>query len=289
MLIQGKVESLLSVSCKLGEGAFWDAANNCFRFVDIKSHKIFRYDLANQKLNEFTAPEQCGFVFPTRDNKLIVGLKSGLYSFDEASGKFNAILETEPEYPNNRLNDATIGPDGALWFGTMDDGESAKSGAFYRFDGKLSKIDDNISITNGPCFSPCGKFLYTVDTLGKLIFVWDMKDGAPQNKRLFADLNDQKGFADGPVCDSQGNVWIGLFFGWGVRVYAPSGELLGFVELPVSNITKIAFGGDDLKTVYVTTAKIGLNDEELAQQPMAGNIFTFRAKIAGFALPRLKL
>ncbi len=289
MLIQGKVESLVSTSCKLGEGAFWDAQNNCFRFVDIKSHKIFRFDLANFGLHEFDAPEQCGFVFPIADNKLIVGLKSGLYSFSEENGEFAEILKTEPEYPNNRLNDATIGPDGALWFGTMDDGETQKSGAFYRYDGNLTKIDDNISITNGPCFSPCGNLLYTVDTLGKLIFVWDMEDGKPTNKRLFADLNDQKGFADGPVCDSEGNVWIGLFFGWGVRVYSPSGELLGFVEMPVSNITKIAFGGDDLKTVFVTTAKIGLNDDELARQPLAGNIFTFRANMAGFKMPKLEI
>ena len=289
MLINGEIESLLSTSCILGEGAYWDATNNCFRFVDIKSQRIYRYNLTDYKLSQFDAPEQCSFVFPSVGNKLIVGLKSGLYSFDEANGEFEEVLKTEPEYPNNRLNDATIGPDGAIWFGTMDDGESEKSGAFYRFDGTMTKIDDNIAITNGPCFSPCGKFLYTVDTLGKLIFAWDMLDGVPTNKRLFADLNDQKGFADGPVCDSKGNIWIGLFFGWGVRVYSPNGQLLGFIELPVSNITKIAFGGEDLKNVFVTTAKIGLSEDQLKDQPLAGNIFTFRSKIAGFEMPSINL
>lgn len=289
MLIDGEVKSILPVSCKLGEGAFWDSANNCFRFVDIKSHKIFRYDLADEKLHEWSVPEQVGFVFPIKNGKFIAGLKSGLYEFDEQSGEFSEIIRTELEYPNNRLNDGTIGPDGALWFGTMDDGETQKSGAFYRFDGKLSQIDKDISITNGPCFSPCGKTLYTVDTLGKLIFAWDMMDGSPCNKRLFADLNDQKGFADGPVCDSQGNVWIGLFFGWGVRIYAPNGNLLGIINLPVSNITKIAFGGEDLQTVFVTTAKVGLSDDQLAEQPLAGNIFSFRAKIAGYKMPNLLL
>ena len=165
-------------------------------------------------------------------------------------------------------------------------------------------MDDDYVITNGPAVSPDGKTLYHNDTLKKVIYAFDLSDdGHLSNKRVFARLDADtsadvsspvcyagelehrkahgEGYMDGPVVDSAGNIWNSLFFGWGVNCYAPDGRLLRKVSLPVSNVTKIAFGGHDLKTVYVTTAAKGLSAEELKQQPLAGGLFRFEVDISG--------
>ncbi|MEI9904811.1 MAG: SMP-30/gluconolactonase/LRE family protein [Asticcacaulis sp.] len=146
----------------------------------------------------------------------------------------------------------------------MDDNEELPTGKLYRYDERgLKVMDDDYVITNGPAVSPDGKILYHNDTLKKVIYAFDLDAGGHlSNKRVFAQLDAAgtqgehgEGYMDGPVVDSAGNVWNALFFGWCINCYAPDGRLLRKVRLPVSNVTKIAFGGHDLKTVYVATRR----------------------------------
>jgi sugar lactone lactonase YvrE len=282
LIVDDIPSNTLNIQAVLGEGALWDDKKKLFRFVDIKSNTIYSYDPLNHEILKFKAPEQIGFIIPVDDGGFIAGLKSGLHYFDQTSNVFTPIINPEPQYENNRLNDACVDKKGRLFFGTMDDGEKEPSGAIYMFDGKLSKIDSDITITNGPCISPCGNYLYYADTLAKIIYksVAD-KDGTFSSGERFIDLRDQDGFVDGPVCDSSGNLWICLFFGWAIRVYSPDGVLIETIKMPVSNITKASFGGDDLQHLYITTAKIGLSESQASEQPLAGNVFTIRTKIKG--------
>jgi sugar lactone lactonase YvrE len=274
--------------CELGEGPVW--VDRALWFVDIKKQKIHRTNEAGADRRSWDAPEQVGFVLPAEDGSFVAGLQSGLHRFEPDSGAFTLITEMEPERPNNRLNDGVVGPSGRLWFGTMDNGEKEKTGAFYRFQrGALVRTGlEGIAITNGPCLSPDGRILYFVDTLGGTIEAADVaEDGSLSDARPFVRIDPKEGYPDGPTIDSEGCVWIGLYAGWEARRYSPKGELIGSVRFPVANITKIAFGGDDLCTVYATTARQMLRPDQLERQPQAGDLFEFRVDVPGISGPRI--
>lgn len=276
-----------SVGAMLGEGPVWDAGRGWLWFVDIKGHKLHRFDPATGELREWAAPEEPGWVIPLTDGALMVGAREGLHRFDADGGAFELLHAVEPDMPGNRLNDAAVHPDGSVWFGTMDNAEEAATGGYYRLSGgKCAALEaDAMVITNGPAFSPDGATAYLVDTLERAILAAPVgPDGLPGEARLFARLPKEMGHPDGPVVDSEGTVWVGLFGGWGVARFAPDGTLLGKVEFPVANVTKIAFGGADLRTVYATTARKGLTDAELADQPQAGDLFVLEVDVPGLPL-----
>ena len=166
------------LAAELGEGPVWVERDRALWFVDIKKHQINRYDPASASKRSWQAPEQVGFILPAERGGFVAGLQSGLYHFDERSGEFALIVEVEPDKPDNRLNDGVVDPSGRLWFGTMDNKEREKSGAFYCFaNGQLKPTGiDGIAITNGPAVSPDGRILYFVDTLKGTIEAADIGD-----------------------------------------------------------------------------------------------------------------
>ena len=279
------------IAAELGEGPVWVDRDSALWFVDIKKRQVHRYEPTSCDRRSWEAPEQVGFLLPAERGGFVAGLQSGLYHFDETSGAFDLIVEVEPDLPSNRLNDAVVDPAGRLWFGTMDDGERAKTGAFYCFtDGQLTRTAiDDIAITNGPAMSPDGRLLYLVDTLKGTIDVADIRDDATLGEpRPFVRIDPQDGYPDGPTIDSEGCVWISLYAGWEARRYSPAGELIGRVRFPVANITKIAFGGGDLRTAFATTARQLLSADEIARQPQIGDLFEFHAEVPGVSCPLVR-
>ncbi|MCI4589907.1 SMP-30/gluconolactonase/LRE family protein [Sphingobium sp. BYY-5] len=277
-------QSILSVGATLGEGPVWVARDAALWFVDIKGHRVHRYDPALEVGRSWAAPEQVGWIAPTDDGLFAVGLQSGVHRFDPEQGSFALLHAPEAHLPGNRQNDASVAPDGALWFGTMDDGEKADSGYFYRLHrGVCAETGlPPVSITNGPAFSPDGRILYHTDTLGKRIWRTELtEEGAVGNTRLFTKIEDGAGYPDGPTVDAEGCLWTGLFGGWAVRRYDPAGKLMREIRFPVANITKIAFGGEGLSTAYATTARKGLNMTALTEQPLAGDLFAFDPGVTG--------
>ena len=280
--------SVWDVGAQLGEGPVW--VEGALWFTDIKSRKIHRYDPATGARRSWDSPEQVGFVLPALGGGFVAGLMSGLHRFDPASGGFTLIAEIEPELPNNRLNDGVVDPAGRLWFGTMDNGETQTSGAFYRFErGAVVRTGlEGIAITNGPALSPDGRILYFVDTRAGTIDAADVReDGSLGPSRPFARIDPADGHPDGPTVDSEGCVWIALYAGWEAWRFSPAGERLARVRFPVANITKLAFGGDDLRTAYATTARQLLTPEALAGQPQAGDLFEFRVEVPGLPCPAI--
>ena len=280
------------VAAELGEGPVWVERDRALWFVDIKTRRVHRYHPADGSKRSWDSPEQIGFVLPADGGGFVVGLQSGLYRFDEGSGGFELIVEVEPETPTNRLNDGAVDPAGRLWFGTMDNGERARTGAFYCFgEGRLTRTGlDGIAITNGPALSPDGRLLYFVDTLGGTIGRVDVHDdGSLGTPRPFARIDPKAGHPDGPTIDREGCVWISLYNGWEAWRYSPAGEIVERVRFPVANITKIAFGGDDLRTAYATTARQLLTPEQIAGQPQIGGLFEFRVDVPGVPCPLVRL
>lgn len=282
----GAVRSVLPVQAILGEGPVWVAREQALWFVDIKGRKVHRFHPESGDHKSYDAPAQVGWILPADDGAFLAGLQTGLARFDPIDGRFDLIATPEAGTPGNRLNDATVDPSGRVWFGSMDDAEEAETGRVYCFD--RCRIRDTglpaVCITNGPAISPDGRTLYHTDTLGRVIYRVaigaDDSVGAPE---IFATIDEADGWPDGSVCDSEGYVWIGLWGGWRARRYAPGGRIAAEVRLPAANITKIAFGGTDLCTVYATSARKGLDAAALEGQPLAGNIFAFDVEVPGMA------
>lgn len=280
------VECRWDLHAALGEGPVWVARDAALWFVDIKRRQLHRYDPVSGERRTVAAPGQCGFVVPSGDGRFIAGLQGGLYRFDPATEAFDLLVAVEPDLPGNRLNDAVVDPHGYLWFGSMDDAEAIPSGSFYRLDddGQVRPRGLGCAITNGPAFSPDGRTGYFVDTLARTVWAYDVDaHGHLDGRRLFAALDDGPGYPDGPAVDEDGHVWIGLYGGWGARRYSPGGTLVETIELPVANVTKLAFGGADGRTLFATSAAQRLDERELAGQPLAGALFAWPAPVRGLA------
>ncbi len=275
------VECVWPLDAMLGEGPLW--WKGAVWFTDIKQNRIHRFTPATTAHQSWDTPAPVGFLAPLENGHFIAGAKTGLFDFDPRTGIFTLMRDVEPGLPGNRLNDGAVDPRGRLWFGSMDDGETEATGKLYRLDRSgLAAVDSGYVITNGPAFSPDGDILYHTDTLQKTIYAFDTgADGALLNKRVFVRIEEGAGYPDGPAIDAEGCVWTGLFGGWGVRRYSPQGVLLRSVAFPVANVTKIAFGGPHLTTVYATTARKGLDAAALAAQPLAGGLFRFETAVPG--------
>jgi sugar lactone lactonase YvrE len=277
-------EPVWALGAPLLEGPVWVQRDAALWFVDIKSHKVHRFDPATGNKRSWDAPAQIGFCLPAANGKFVVGLQTGLAIFDPADGSFAPLIDPEPALAGNRLNDGTVDPAGRLWFGTMDDGESEVTGRIYRLgaDGRSVAETAAVAISNGPAVSPDGRTLYHVDTLGGIVYAAAISaDGALGKSREFVVIPNAEGFPDGPAVDAEGCVWIGLYNGGSVQRYSPTGELLEVVAFPVGAITKIAFGGPDLRTVYATTANKHLDADGRVAQPHAGDLFAFRVSVPG--------
>jgi xylono-1,5-lactonase len=273
----------------LGEGPSWSAEHQVLRFVDIKQGRVHSFDPVSGRGATLEIGGQPGFVLPTDDGQLLVGLDDRVCLLNEHGlGQTLAVID-QPGH--NRINDGTVDPHGRLWFGTMDDNEALPTGTFWCLDrGVLHHAGGSAVVTNGPAACPAGQWLYHVDSPARTIHRSRL---GPEPRlgetEVFVQLGEADGYPDGIVTDSSGCLWVALWDGWGVRRYDPSGKLLLHVPLPCARVTKVAFGGHDLRTVFITTARIGLTADDLARQPLAGSLFSFRFAEKGIATAPIQL
>jgi len=275
-----QAEHALTIGAELGEGPAW--IDGALWFVDIKRLRIYRHRAETGATDGWDAPEMVGWVLPSHAGDLIVGLQSGPHRFDPATSRFTRIVEIDAHLPANRLNDAAIDAEGRIFFGTMDNDEAQASGSVYVLDRgavRRSSIPATV-ITNGPAITPAGDRLYHVDTLARTVTAHTIAaDGSVGVGEPFMHFTGDEGHPDGAICDAEGGVWLGFYGGWAARRFAPDGSMTDEVRLPVSNVTKVALGGADGRTAYATTARQGLDAGALADQPLAGDVFTFRVAV----------
>jgi sugar lactone lactonase YvrE len=207
-------------------------------------------------------------------------LKSGVARLDLRSGALDIVLRPEPDLLGNRLNDAAVGPDGSLYFGSMDDGETERTGSFYRWSpAGPSTFGEKAAITNGPAIDPERRLLYCADTPDGLVYRHALApDGTPGERELFVRFEEGWGHPDGMAVDSEGHVWIAHFGDSRVTRFSPAGVPELIVPVPTAQVTKPAFGGPDLTTLFVTTAAKG---RDPAIDPMAGHVYAFEVGIRG--------
>jgi sugar lactone lactonase YvrE len=274
-----------AVGASLGEGPVWIAEEGAVYWVDILGAKVFRYAPSQRRAETCPMPFAMSAIAPMDDGRLLCTGQQQIHAFDPRSGRLTCVrrLKTQGQTAI-RINDGCCHPDGAFWFGTMDLEEHAPVGDFYRLapDGACERIDVAFTITNGPAFSPAGDVGYFVDTVGRRILRAAMRDGQlAESFRLFVQIPESDGYPDGLTVDAEGGVWCSHWNGSRVTRFDADGRVSDVVRLPVSNVTKCAFGGERLDCLFITTARKGLDAAALASQPLAGGLFEVEVDYRG--------
>ncbi|GAA4027765.1 hypothetical protein GCM10022281_03110 [Sphingomonas rosea] len=279
------VTCVADVKALLGEGPHWDPEAAALTFVDIKGRRAFRWR-DGRPLEEFSTPYRVGSLIPRASGGHIAGTDRGIAAVDLELERFDLLFDPEEDRETNRFNDAKVDRVGRLFAGTMDDEERAASGAFYRVDKNLTcrRVDDGFKVTNGPAFSPDGKIMYANDSALQVTYRYDLTpDGTPINRRELARFGEGEGYPDGLTVDAEGCLWIAFWDGWCLRRLSPAGERLTELRVPVQRPTSCAFGGAALDRLFITSARIGLEEKDLASQPYAGGLFMCSPGVTGIA------
>jgi xylono-1,5-lactonase len=279
------VTCIADVKAVLGEGPSWNHASGELTFVDIKARRAFRWR-EDQPLQEFATPFRIGSLVPRGSGGFIAGTEHGIAAVDLDQGRFELLFDPEEDRPTNRFNDAKVDRSGRLFAGTMDDEEREASGAFYRIDRNLgcTRVDDGFRVTNGPAFSPDGRIAYANDSARQVTYRYDLApDGTLLNRRELARYGEGEGYPDGMTVDLEGCLWIAFWDGWCLRRLSPEGERLAEVRVPVQRPTSCTFGGLALDRLFVTSARVGLEESELSAQPSAGGLFILSPGVRGIA------
>lgn len=276
------VEIAVREHAELGEGPTWDPATGRLIWVDILGSRVHTYEPGTGRRTVMLTEQHVGAAKPRAGGGLVVNLRDGIGLYGP-SGGFR-WLRHEP-VAGRRGNDAAVGPDGALWAGTMRYDEARGGGGLTRVapDGTATEVVPGATVSNGTGWSPDGRLLYYIDTpTGRI----DVLDTAPapelvSRRRPFATVEPGAGHPDGLTVDAEGCVWVALWDGGAVRRYTPAGVLDRTVALPVARPTACAFGGPGLRDLYITTARTGLT----APHPLSGSLLVVPDAGQGLAQP----
>jgi sugar lactone lactonase YvrE len=272
----------------LGEGPVWDAAAGALWWVDIKRRLIHRLRPGSGEVDTWELELSVGSVAPTAGGELMAAVATGFARFDPDTGAQAMICSPEPDRTGNRFNDGGCDPHGCFWAGSMDDAEKGRTGAVYRLDreGRCSRMLDGFFIPNTLVWSPDSGTMYVADSVERTIFSYAYRpEGCSIGPRQPWVTIAGPGYPDGSAVDSAGCLWNAQIDGARLVRYTPDGGIDKVVELPVKRPTSCEFGGPDLDVLYVTSARVGLSEAELADQPLAGSLFAIDVGIDGAPVP----
>lgn len=276
---------LVDCQCALGEGPFWHPGRQRIFWFDINNKRLFSATAEGAVDRKWDFDEMAAAAAIIDDDTLAIAAETGLKRLDLASGAVDHLVDIEQDIPGNRTNDSRVHPSGAFWIGTMPKDEGAPEGAVHHYrGGTLQRIIASAAIPNATCFSPDGTIAYWSDTPTGAIMTCslDPATGLPTSEwRLFADTSDLPGHPDGAVVDSEGYLWNARWGGSCVIRFAPDGSVDRTIDVPVSQVTCPAFGGKDLKRLFITTANKTLPPEQLATEKVAGGLFYIDLDVAG--------
>ena len=280
----------LDAGCSLGEGpVWWDGA---LWFVDIEGRALHRYepgggrdDTRGGEHTVHKGPERSGGAVPAAEHGLVIAQGSAGASFRPGKGEPKMMADVEEPERSTRRNDGKCDPTGRLYAGTMHMPTKDGAGALYRFDDGLKPglVVDDVTISNGLAWHEASGTMYFIDTgtVGVDVFDWCPETGEMLDRRTVARI--ENGYPDGMCIDRDGHLWVALWDGSRVACIDPeNGEEIASVRLPCPNVTSCCFGGDTLDQLWITTARIGMDDEALANHPEAGGLFVANTGAVGF-------
>jgi L-arabinonolactonase len=280
-----RAQLLIDSQCLLGEAATWCAASGRFWWTDIEGRTLWRHDPHDGSNESFAMPERLACFAPCVDTRfLLLGLASRLAFYELATGRIDTITEVEADLPT-RLNDGRCDREGRFVFGTKHDVDEAEPiGGFYRLNQDLSlerlPLGD-CAISNSIGFTPDGKTMFYCDSPTRQIRVCDYPSFA--RDRVFVELTDMTGVPDGSIVDAEGGLWNAQWGGARVVRYARDGRETARIDVPTAQPSCTAFGGADFGSLFVTSARVGLDDDALRRDAHAGGVFVAAPGVRGVA------
>ena len=273
----------------LGEGPVWSPEEQALWWVDIRGCAVHRFDWATEQTDSWQLPEPVGSLALRAQGGLLVALRGGLSFFDPFSGRLEQVAAPHAGRADLRFNDGKCDRQGRFWVGSMHDSVRAPHGSLYRLDADLTctAMLDDIDIPNSLCWSPDGTTMYFADSPLHTMsaYPFDPPTGTLGERRIFTRVAPPA-VPDGATVDAEGFVWCAHWGGARIVRTAPDGREDRVVALPVAHPTSCAFGGPDLRTLFVTSAHEPLDAAARTAQPLAGAVLALDVGVAGIAEPR---
>lgn len=290
-----KAELVLDARAELAECPLWSVAEQCLYWIDIAGRRLHRYDPATSLDRLWWMPCEPGCIALADGGGLVAALRDGFYRFYPEQSRLHKLAGAPYDTTNMRFNDGRCDASGRFWAGAMYQQRTSEQAAMFCLERGAVRLgwgpQDGlgVKVSNGLAFAADGDALFQSDTPNHVIyrFAFDAATGQVGERSVFARLpvkGEQAvygGRPDGAAIDAEGCYWSAQYEGGRVLRFSPQGEIIGIVHVPVTRPTMVAFGGADLRTLYVTSAREGAADEELARQPQAGGIFAVRLDVAG--------
>jgi sugar lactone lactonase YvrE len=281
----GRIECVFDAGDELGEGATWDIASQRLISVDIMRGRVHVFDPRTGRAETIGVGQPVGAAVPRARGGLMLAVRDGFAALDLTTKALTFIAHVDLDRPDLRMNDGACDAAGRFWAGTMALDERPGAGALYRLDpdGSTHKMVTGVGISNGIDWSPDARTMYYVDSLAQRLdcFDFDLRSGAIANRRTLAAIDPAEGSPDGLTVDADGAIWLALWGGSSLRRYLPDGRLDVVLPVPVTYPTTCAFGGDDLRDLFITSATIRMSVDERRQQPLSGSILRYRPGVAG--------
>ena len=298
-----QAELVLDARAQLGECPLWSAAEQCLYWIDIAGRRVHRYDPATNLDRVWWVPCEPGCIALAEKGGLVAALRDGFYRFYPQEGLLDKLADAPYDSRDMRFNDGRCDSAGRFWAGAMYEPRTAELAAMFCLERGATRLgwgpqrspeqNFGVKVSNGLAFAEDGKSLFQSDTPNHVIyrFEFDATSGQVGKRQVFARLPVKGeeavygGRPDGAALDAEGCYWSAQYEGGRVLRFSPQGEIIGIVRVPVTRPTMVAFGGADLRTLYITSAREGAGDDELARQPQAGGLFAVRPDVAGRAEP----
>ena len=270
----------------LGEGPLWDTRVDTLYWVDIMGAAVFARAGGSPEPTRIDVGAQVGCLGLTGDPRVLVaGMRTGRHLLETSTGSLTFLADPEADRPACRFNVGSVDPAGGFWTGSLEDGETRPVGRLYRLgaDGTYTVADEGFFCSNGIDWSPDGRWMYFVDSRARVIYryAFDVGSAAIGDRKVFVDTSALAGIPDGLRVDSAGNVWCAFWDGAQVTRFSPEGGVAEQVPVPVPRPTSVAFGGPDLRTMYLTSASIGLTGDQLTRWPLSGSVLRHDVEVPG--------
>ncbi len=288
----------------LGESPFWHPDEQMLYWIDIPGRQIHRLNVFMGSVQSWLMPSEPGSIAPARSlgesSGLVIALRDGIYRARDWGGDLQQLVKATHDPATTRFNDGKADPRGRFWAGTMYEPRDVNSAQLFSLDFRNSKTPQlelkasNAVIANGLAWSPDAKTMYWADTPSHTIraWDWDLETNAMSQERVFKQwpgkpdgwqpgMPGYGGRPDGAAVDVQGNYYVAMFEGARIVKLSPAGEVLLDIPVPAQCPTMPCFGGSDLQTLYLTTARDKRSAQELQTYPDSGCVFSMRVEVPG--------
>lgn len=269
----------------LGEGPWWDSATRTLLWLDLFEGRIHSFHPTSGNDTSIALQQPIGSFALRTDGGILAAVRDGIGLADRGTDGFELVAPIDADDPTMRANDGACDALGRFWFGTMAYDERPRAGTVYRVDPGLTvtSVITGTTTSNGIDWSPDNTRMYHADTGTGTItaYSFDLATGTPSDPTVIYTAPVGAGSPDGLCVDSSGDIWVAMWDGHAVLRLAPDGTLKQTIPIPVARVTSVAFGGEELNDLYITTARRGRSPEQLSGEPHAGGIFRLRTGAVG--------